>query len=267
MWPFKRKSLLDPEIMEWMFGQAEWLLTAHSHRATFAQAQLLPLSERVFPINGIAGHALAERLFQQVKVFAGMAGLPITLTPLGTSGRFSGATGVQPRSDAAGTYRHGERGREISYDAGLLKVPADFIAVMAHETAHAILDLGAQRAPPGDPEFEEMRTDFTAVFCGFGLYLTQFRADRRVMTPEIAHEWKKLFMYYMTLPELCFATALFCRVRGIDKKIVLRAAPDLAYSKLKHAFADLDRHQDWLEALQAMAKAAAPTTPKLRVIK
>lgn len=34
MWPFKRRSLLDPEIMEWMCGQAEWLLTAPSHPTT-----------------------------------------------------------------------------------------------------------------------------------------------------------------------------------------------------------------------------------------
>jgi hypothetical protein len=259
-WPFRRKPLLEPEMMDWMFEQAGWLLTDHSHRPAFAKAQLLPLSEKVFPSEGARGHALAEHMLAHVLRYAGAPRLRVELVARNESARYrqSGMSlPVQPKSTAAGTYWRSEQGGRISYDAALLSIPADLIAVLAHEVAHAILDFAARRAPPGDPAFEEMRTDFTAVFLGFGLYLAQFRADQRIGSPEAAHEWKKLFMYYMNLREICFATALFCMVRDVDPKPVLRRAPGAAAPHLKRAFADLAREADRVGALRNAAQAAA----------
>ena len=260
VWPFNRKPLLDSEMTDWMFEQADWLLRAHRHRAAFAAAQFLPLSEKVFPCDGAQGHDLALRLFAHVLLYGRVSWLNIELTPRGDSGRYEQVgqpIAVQPKSGPAGTYRHGDGVSEISYDTTLLRAPADLIAVLAHEVAHAILGFGASRTPPGDPAFEEMRTDFTAIFLGFGLYLAQFRADGRVASPEAAHEWKKLYMYYMNLREICFATALFSAVREVDAGLVLRRAPGAATPHLKRAFADLAREADRIEALRAAAKAAA----------
>lgn len=255
MWPFRRKTVLDPEMMTWMFGQAEWLLTAHAHRPAFATAQLLPLSERLFPVTGLAGHALAEDIFARVRYFAGVSDLAMALEPLGSSGRYNDSQ-VQQQMTAAGLYQADMNGITIHYDTALLANRADLVAVLAHEVAHAVLDLGARRPPPGDEAFEEMRTDFTAAFLGFGFYLMQFRADSRVSTPELAHAWKNYYAYYMNLPELCFATALFCIVRGIDKHKILSGAPSSNASLLKRCFQDLERQPDWLEALQAMGAEA-----------
>ena len=243
-----------------MFDQAKWLLTAHDHRAAFANAQLLPLSEKAFPSDGARGHALAKIFLAQVLNYSGAPHLPVRLVARNESARYrqdGPGLHVQAKSTAAGTYRRGERASEISYDASLLSVPADLIAVLAHEVAHAILDFGASRSPPGDPVFEEMRTDFAAAFLGFGLYLAQFRADGRITSPEVAHEWKKLFMCYMNLREICFATALFCAVRDVDSKLVLRRAPGAATPHLKRAFADLAHEAERIETLRAAAKEAA----------
>ena len=258
VWPFRSKPLLEPDMTEWMFEQADWLLTAHRHRRAFAKAQLLPLSEKVFPSNGAKGHALAERYFAQVLHYASASFLHLHLAPSVDSGRYKWDGSryfVQPKSGAAGTYWRREGA--ITYDSSLLDIPADLIAVLAHETAHAILDLGAAQPPPGDPAFDEMRTDFTAAFLGFGFYLAQFRADHRVPSPEIAHEYKKLYMYYMNLHELCFATALFCAVRGVEAKLALRGAPGAAAPHLKRAFADLDRHADRVALLRGAADRVA----------
>ncbi|HLH50452.1 MAG TPA: hypothetical protein VKV96_14010 [Roseiarcus sp.] len=262
MWPFRSKPLLEPEMKEWMFEQAEWLLAAHRHRRAFAKAQLLPLSEKVFPSNGAKGHALAERYFADVLRYADATSLQLRLEPGADSGRYKwdgSRYAVQQKSSAAG--RYWRRDGAISYDSALLEIPADLIAVLAHEVSHAILDLGAARPPPGDPAFEELRTDFTAVFLGFGFYLAQFRADTRVSSPEAAREFKKLYMYYMNLRELCFATALFCAVHGVERKPVFRRAPAAASPLLKRAFADLDRNADRIALLRAAADrvAALPT--------
>lgn len=260
MWPFRSKPLLEPEMMDWMFEQADWLLGAHRHRAAFAQAQLLPLSARVFPVDGARGAVLAERLLAHVLRYSGAPWLQIALIATHESARFK-ADGpgprIAPKSTAAGTYRRGLYANEISYDAALLDIPADLIAVLAHEVAHAILDLGSARPPPGDRAFNEMRTDFTATFLGFGFYLAQFRADTRIPSAEIAHEWKKLYIYYMNLREICFATALFATVRDVDFRLVLRRAPGAAVSHLKRAFADLAREADRVETLRASARRLA----------
>ena len=64
-------------------------------------------------------------------------------------------------------------------------------------------------------------------------------------------------MYYMNLREICFATALFCVVRGVDAKLVLRRAPGAAAPHLKRAFADLAREPNRIDALRAAATKAA----------
>jgi hypothetical protein len=53
------------------------------------------------------------------------------------------------------------------------------------------------------------------------------------MSPEAAHEWRKTYIYYMSLREICFATALFCVVRDIDHKLVLLRAPGAAVPHLE----------------------------------
>jgi hypothetical protein len=194
--------------------------------------------------------------------YAGAPSLQVQLVASRQSARYNQdglGLRVQPKSTAAGTYRRAAfdwLACEITYDASLLAIPADLIAVLAHEVAHAVLDFGAGRPPPGDRDFEEMRTDFTAIFLGFGFYLAQFRADGRISSPEAAREWKKLFMYYMNLREICFATALFCVVRGVDRKLALRRAPGAATPHLKRAFADLAREPERIAALRAAAEQA-----------
>jgi len=203
---------------------------------------------------------LAERLLAHVLRYAGAPSLQVELIATNESARYN-ARGlgpqVAPKSTAAGTYRRGAHANEITYDASLLDIPADLIAVLAHEVSHAILDFGWSRPPPGDHAFNEMRTDFTATFLGFGFYLAQFRADTRIPSADIAHEWKKLYMYYMNLREICFATALFATMRDVDSRLVLRRAPGAAAPYLKRAFADLARETDRVDALRIAARNLA----------
>jgi hypothetical protein len=89
------------------------------------------------------GHDLAKLLLVQVLRYAGASSLQVELIPRADSGRYKwngSRLSVQPKSGAAGTYRRSESISEITYDASLLDVPADLIAVLAHETAHAILE-------------------------------------------------------------------------------------------------------------------------------
>lgn len=268
MWPFRRRPLLDPEVVDWIFEHAHWLLVHHAHRSAFAGSRLLPLSERVFPTDDLGGHGVAQRLLDHVKAYAFVEDLSVTLRADPTSGRFDRhgtAYAPEPRMTAAGTYRFTGFDTEITYDRGLVERPAELIAVLAHEIAHAVLARGSDRAAPS--EADEMLTDLTAIFLGFGFYLALFRYETRIASPEVAKAWQTYFADYMNLREICFATALHAVLKGADQATALRHAGDLigpdARTHLKRAFADLARESARVDALRAnMAALPARARPR-----
>ena len=244
MWPFSRKPLVEPEMADWMFDHAEWL----------------PISDKLFPKNGLEGHELAEHLMERVLDTMNMSALRVNLIADDSSARFRDTGNgfrLQPKATAAGTYRQGY-GIEITYDTDLLKSPADLVAVLAHEASHAVLDLGASFEPPSDEDFGELLTDFTSVFLGFGLFQIAFRKPMNPRTLEIANEWRKLYAYYMNRAEGCFATALFCAVHGVEPQMAVRACDMDARGDLKRAFADLEPHRARIAKIrQALMRAKA----------
>ena len=256
MWPFSRNPVVEPEMAEWMLDHAEWLLTAHSHSRAFAAAQLLPVSDRVFPKDGLEGHALAQHLFAKVLAYTRMSSMNVMLVPDEQNSRFRNRTGnifhVQPKSGAAGTYRHGEQA-EITYDTELLERPESLITVLAHEVAHAVLHLEAASPPPSETDFNELLTDFTKVFLGFGLYHIVHRRPINAYSLEIANEYRDLYVYYMNRSEGCFATALFCVIHDVDSKLAVRGCIMEARATLKRAFADLEPHRSRIAEIRADA--------------
>lgn len=274
IWLFRRKPLLDQETSDWMFEHVQWLLAHHAHRSAFASTRLLPLSERHFPIDDLGGHGAAQRLLEHVKTYAFVDHLSVTLRVDPTSGRFDqgGAGHVpQPRMTAAGTYRFTGYNTEITYDPRLVERPAELIAVLAHEISHAVLDFGASQSAPS--EADEMLTDLTAIFLGFGFYLMVFRYETRIASPEVAQAWATYFSDYMSLREICFATALFAVLKGADKATTLSHAgsvvgPD-ARAHLKRAFRDLEGESARIEALrETMAGLASRRSgsPAIRLV-
>lgn len=260
MWPFTRKPIVEPEMADWMFDHAEWLLSCHSRSNSFAKAQLLPISDKVFPQNGLEGHDLAAHLMDRVLGYMDMSALRVNLLADDSNALFRDTGNgfrLQPKANAAGSYRVGY-GIEITYDTDLLKRPADLVAVLAHEASHAVLDLGASLPPPSDSDFDELLTDFTSVFFGFGLFQIAFRQPMNPQTLEIADEWRKLYAYYMNRAEGCFATALFCAVHGVEPKLAVRGCDMDARGDLKRAFADLEPHRTRIADIrQALMRAKA----------
>ena len=258
MWPFPRKSLVEPEMAEWMLDHAEWLLVAHARRRAFAAAQLIPISEKMFPPDGLEGHALAEHMLDHVLRHMGLSDLRISLVPDDEASRFADTGNryrPQWRSTASGTYSG--HLSEISYDVELLKRPIDLVAVLAHEVSHAVLDLGANREPPSDPDFDELLTDFTAVLLGFGLFQIGFRKPVRVASVEDADAARDAYAFYMSRSEACTATALFASIHGITPNLLLRAADEVdARGSLKHAVKDMGEHRERVGELREMVAEA-----------
>ena len=263
MWPFRAKPLLDDDVVDWMIDHVHWLMSRQAHRAAYASAGPLPISDRIFPFDPRGGHDAAERLLLLVMQRMGVEGLPVVLEADASSGRYDPGLGGHrpvPRVTAAGTYRSIRDRIVITYDTTLLHRPAELVAVLAHEVSHAILDLGAETPPPSDAE--EMLTDLSATFLGFGFYLMLFRYDTAIESPDVAREWRGYFEEYMSLRELCFATAMHSDLSGVERSIALRHAagavgPD-AHPHMKRAFADLDRMPSRLAPLRALRMVSPP---------
>jgi hypothetical protein len=240
MWNPFRSPLVEREMRIWMLAQADWLLTKHAHAIGFAKAQFLLPSRGFFISDGEKGHALAERIFAQIKNYAGVPALEVTLLedPRSAGEHANRQIGVQPKSLPAGTFQQFNDRIEITYDSDLLKHPGDLICVLAHELAHAVLNFGSSAPSPTGEEFEELLTDFASVFLGFGVFGSYFRSDTRVLNREIVEEWKDFHMYYMNFNEFATATALFILTRNIDPTFALSEVRDDLRSKLKQAFRD-----------------------------
>jgi hypothetical protein len=259
---FRKKPLVDAEIMEWMLDKAEWLLSRHVFAEGFAQAGLVLPKPGYFVTDGETGHKLAVRLMREIQRHAGVPHWKVKLTADPRSGRFAASTGpimVQPKMSADGLYMGvGEDGTvSISYDSELLKTPGDFIAVMAHELGHAILDLGekgdaeqAEEERAEDDELE-MLSDFTTVFTGFGVFMAYYRSERRVWSRELAEEWRGFYEQYMNFSEATAATALFALVHGVDQVGLVKDVRDDLAAALRTAFRDWEAHRPRIEALAA----------------
>jgi hypothetical protein len=262
---FRKKPLVDGEIMDWMLDKAEWFLTRHVFAEGFAHTGLVLPKPGYFVTDGETGHALAIRLMQEIQRYAGLPHWKVTLTADPRSGRFSSSgemIRVQPKMSAAGLYMGvGADGTiSLSYDSGLLKTPGDFIAVMAHELAHAILDLGEKGEPEREAEAPdddalEMLTDFTTVFIGFGVFTAYYRSDTRVWTREQTEEWRDFHAEYMNFREAAAATSLFALVHGLDQAQVVKDVRDDLAAALKTAFRDWEAHRPRIDTLVA-ARAA-----------
>ena len=81
MWPFKRIPLIDPESADWHLENFEWLVRCYAENESLADAKLILPKPGFFPNDGERGHALAERIFNQVKAYCQIADWPAELIP------------------------------------------------------------------------------------------------------------------------------------------------------------------------------------------
>jgi hypothetical protein len=88
------------------------------------------------------GHALAQRIFLQVKHCCSMDGWEVDLVaddnPLAQDGMPT-VDMIAPRKHALGTFGIADNRIQISYVPTLLRRPEQLIATLAHELAHYLL--------------------------------------------------------------------------------------------------------------------------------
>jgi hypothetical protein len=126
MWPFSRKLIVDDDTAAWHIDNFAWLVGQFGGAAGLARSKLVLPGPGFFVADGESGHALALRIFDQVKSYCGMSDWEVDLVaddnPLADQGARSLAM-IAPQKHALGTFGVAGNRIVISYVPSLLKRP------------------------------------------------------------------------------------------------------------------------------------------------
>jgi len=218
MWPFTRRQIVDADTAAWHVENFEWLARQFAGNGAFERTRLVLPRPGFFISDGETGHALALRLFDQVKIYCGMNGWDAELiaddNPAARQQSWSLGM-VAPRAHALGTFEASGNRIRITYVPALLARPDQFIATMAHELAHYLLASAREPFVCAEDEHEFL-TDLAAVFMGFGVFLANARFNMQTYADGQVQGWQWNRSGYLPEADLVFALALFLRVKGLD---------------------------------------------------
>lgn len=251
MWPFKRKPFLDPETADWHIENFEWLVRCSASSKSLTQARLVLPKVGYFNTDGEKGHALAERIFAQVKDYAQIGDWPIKLVAIAPNRKPSRSLfEVVQNRGVLGTFETSlENIPQISYASNLVDDPVTLVSTLAHEIGHMLIH-GAPLAPICETDETEFLTDLAAVYMGFGVFLANnsFTTEQWRDDGMGTQGWRTQRQGYLPEPDLVFATALFIAVKGLDPaeartclKPHLAKSLDAALLDLKERRGDVDR--------------------------
>lgn len=216
-----------------------------------------------FPTDGEQGHALAQRIFSQVKIHCGMSGWEATLVadnnPLARPAPLT-IDMIASKRHALGTFSACGNEIQISYVPALLSRPDRLIATFAHELGHYLLATAHERPVCADDEIECL-TDLTAVFMGFGVFLANTRFNVETVSDGVMHGWRMGSAGYLPEADLIFALALFLRTKRMDAAEASRCLKPHLGKLLQRAMRALpEDHPDVMRIRAALAKAESGTS-------
>lgn len=202
---FRPRCPCDPAAKRWVEDRLRWLADQFGLHILLERPIVLPTSE-FFPDAWDGSPKAARCMFRRVCEYMRVDADEITL-------KVTSEKQIGPMFDpfsggqAAATWSGGEgmwNKSVVRVDKSHLDRPSDLVGYMAHELSHQRL-LGECRIDP-DSFDNELLTDLTAVFHGFGVFLAN---NPRKSTGRLAY-WPgtQLFMpEYLSEPMLGYAMA------------------------------------------------------------
>lgn len=255
----RRRPIIDHETIEWEFETFEWLMRNFGGYEGFRTAALVLPTDEHFPIEkGLAGHALAEAIFAEVKSHAGMDDWPCTLVaqdpdPEPFVDLVQAVQGIEPTP--AGTFSTtGDPNVPvmITYNQSLLTDPVSLVATLSHELSHFLMAT-ARTLPPGEEHLLEFATDLTSVYLGFGIFLVNSHFQFEQHGDAFSQGWSSRRQGYMTERQLIFALAIFSTLLELEPGVVTAHLKSPLKRLFKRAVASLISEKEWLEKLRNIA--------------
>jgi hypothetical protein len=229
---FQPRCPCDPAAKRWVEDRLQWLAQQFGLHILLERPVILPTSE-YFPDPWDGSTKAARRMFRRVCGYMHVDPDSIELKFFsdGTKSLFPAdlATGF-----AVGTWSEGEdvwRKGVIRLGKSILDRPADLVGVIAHELSHQRL-LGEGRLDR-DCFDNELLTDLTAIFHGFGVFLAN---NPRKSTGRLSY-WPGTRLYmpeYLSEPMIGYAMAHIAWFRDEPKPAwakALRWAPRAVFKE------------------------------------
>jgi hypothetical protein len=223
---FRPTCPCDPAAKRWLEDRLQWLSRQFGLHILLERPIILP-TDAFFPDPYDGSPQAVRRLFRRVCKYMEVNpdAVDIQLSTDRTPGSIMDIDPTQ--GFAAGTWQGGGPWQRsiVRVERSGLDRPANLIGTMAHELAHQRL-LGERRAD-ADAFDNELLTDLTAVYHGFGVFLAN---NPRKSTGELGY-WpgtKLRRPEYLSEPMLGYAMAHIAWVRDEDRPAwakALRWAP------------------------------------------
>jgi hypothetical protein len=238
-WPFEKNQLFSVQETDWLVDRLNWLLVEYGTLTLWEERSIVLPDSKTFRTAGKSGHDLAEHVLSQVQENGGVNYINIHLTADDPQPEYVGDNLLRPvhPDTPAGTYHRDSTGsKKISYNPSLLKQPIQLVATLAHELSHALLDDDHTNLPV-DTELElELLTDLTAVFLGYGIFMSNSAFEYQQFQDGAISGWSYQRLGYLPQNQLILATAAFASLKNIpDENIVRFLRPGLSstYAKAK----------------------------------
>lgn len=229
---FQPRCPCDPVAKVWVEEHLKWLSQQFGLHILLERPIIVPTSE-YFPDPWDGSTKAARRMFRRVCEYMHVDPDSIELKFFDDGPKSLLAAELSP-GFAVGTWSEGAdvwQKPVIRLGKSKLDRPADLVGVMAHELSHQRL-LGECRIDP-DRFDDELLTDLTAVFHGFGVFLAN---NPRKSTGQLAH-WPGTKLYrpeYLSEPMLGYAMAHIAWFRDEPKPAwakALRWAPRAVFKE------------------------------------
>lgn len=170
---FNKTPVLDPDSSQWLFDAFAWALENFDADYFYNETVLVLPNNQFFPGNANSPEAMANLIFDQVKVYVGISHWPTRLvadndaallTPpkVEIKGALRGAGGIANNSiDDAHRL-------PIMVNPQQISNPEAIISSFAHVIAHHLGQM-ADKPPPGGGEYWPHVTELLAIYMGFGV--------------------------------------------------------------------------------------------------
>ncbi len=267
---FKSKPLVDQETADWIFETFAWALQHFDADEFFNRTQLVLPSNEFFPGRVSSVEEKAANIFQHTQRYVGLNHWPLQLLSsqqLQQDPQCQIPPAPQPELEqilrdslpSAATAQGVEAGKELIQTEQPLQVfynpqqtlkPEDMAASYAHVLAQHLVVQGRILPPGGQNLFAEA-SELLAGFMGFGVLLANssytIRGGCGSCYNAMANRQPALTEY-----DNVFVLALFCQLKGIDRKTATRYLKKHLHRPYKLAVKQIEAEPDKLAALQQL---------------
>lgn len=236
----RKQSLLDEEIIEWIFNCYAWTLEQFDKDVFLNETVLVIPDNKHFPGKENSAEGMADLIFGQVKQFAGMSHWPTRLNNMANSsgevpsnqpividgalrGKNANVQSKQSLQEAnfesaqfVSSSPQPGNGIMFNYHPQQLKSPEGIIAHFAHGLSHH-LAATAKVLPPGGTDYLPMAGELTGIFMGFGIMFANSAVIARAGgCGGCGGGQSPVRQVFLSEEEATYALAVFCHLKSID---------------------------------------------------